>query len=101
MKSSNFTLSCFSPFGLINSITSVENLESEGVKWAKEILRNSPTAIRCLKASFNAETDGLSGIQELAGQATHLFYRTNEAKEGKNAFLEKRQPDFSEYDWLP
>ena len=63
-------------FGLINAITSIECLEIEGVKWAKEILQNSPTAIRCLKASFNAEIDGLAGIQELAGQATHLFYRT-------------------------
>ncbi len=87
--------------GLINSITSIDNLEAEGVRWAREILQNSPTAIRCLKASFNAETDGLAGIQELAGQATHLFYRTNEAKEGKNAFLQKRRPDFSDYDWLP
>ncbi|WP_269622833.1 1,4-dihydroxy-2-naphthoyl-CoA synthase [Prochlorococcus marinus] len=87
--------------GLINSVTSVEELETEGVKWAKEILQNSPTAIRCMKASFNAETDGLAGIQELAGQATHLFYRTTEAQEGKNAFLEKRKPNFSEFDWLP
>nr|WP_193328871.1 MULTISPECIES: 1,4-dihydroxy-2-naphthoyl-CoA synthase [Prochlorococcus] len=88
-------------FGLINSITPVEQLEAEGVKWAKEILENSPTAIRCMKAAFNAETDGLAGIQELAGQATHLFYRTTEAKEGKNAFLQKRKPDFSDFDWLP
>ncbi len=59
------------------------------------MLRHSPTAIRCLKAAFNAETDGLAGIQELAGQATHLFYRTEEGQEGRNAFLEKRPPDFS------
>ena len=59
------------------------------------------TAIRCLKASFNAETDGLAGIQELAGQATHLFYRTEEGQEGRNAFLEKRDPDFSASPWLP
>ncbi len=88
-------------FGLINFITSIDQLEAVGVQWAKEILQNSPTAIRCLKASFNAETDGLQGIQELAGQATHLFYRTEEAQEGKNAFLQKRKPDFSEFDWLP
>ncbi|KGG15378.1 MULTISPECIES: 1,4-dihydroxy-2-naphthoyl-CoA synthase [unclassified Prochlorococcus] len=87
--------------GLINAVTSVETLENEGVKWAKEILQNSPTAIRCLKASFNAETDGLAGIQELAGQATHLFYMTEESQEGKNAFLQKRRPDFSKFDWLP
>ena len=76
-------------------------MEAEGVRWAREILKNSPTSIRCLKAAFNAETDGLAGIQELAGHATHLFYKTAEAKEGKNAFLQKRKPDFSEYDWLP
>ncbi len=87
--------------GLVNSVIPIDELEAEGVRWAKEILQQSPTAIRCLKASFNAETDGLSGIQELAGQATHLFYRTDEAREGKDAFLQKRRPDFSEFDWLP
>ncbi len=87
--------------GLVNTITSVEKLETEGVKWAKEILQHSPTAIRCLKASFNAESDGLAGIQELAGNATHLFYKSVEAKEGKDAFLQKRKPDFSDFDWLP
>ena len=87
--------------GLVNDVVSIDQLEAEGVKWAKEILQNSPTAIRCLKAAFNAETDGLAGIQELAGQATHLFYRSEEANEGKNAFLQKRRPDFSKYDWLP
>ncbi len=88
-------------FGLVNAVVPLERLELEGVNWAKEILQHSPSAIRCLKASFNAETDGLAGIQELAGQATHLFYRTQEAMEGRNAFLEKREPDFSEFDWLP
>ena len=87
--------------GLVNAITSIEDLEMEGVKWAKEILQHSPTAIRCLKSSFNAESDGLSGIQELAGNATHLFYKTNEAQEGKDAFLQKRKPNFSKFDWLP
>ena len=87
--------------GLVNAITSIDDLEMEGVKWAKEILQHSPTAIRCLKSSFNAESDGLSGIQELAGNATHLFYKTNEAKEGKDAFLQKRKPNFSKFDWLP
>ena len=87
--------------GLVNDVVSIDQLEAEGVKWAKEILQNSPTAIRCLKASFNAETDGLAGLQELAGQATHLFYRTEEAREGKKAFLEKRKPDFSGTGWLP
>ncbi len=87
--------------GLVNAITSIEDLETEGVNWAKEILQHSPTAIRCLKSSFNAESDGLSGIQELAGNATHLFYKTNEAQEGKDAFLQKRKPNFSKFDWLP
>jgi len=87
--------------GLINAITPIDLLESEGVKWAREILKNSPTAIKCLKLSFNADTDGLAGIQELAGQATHLFYTTDESKEGRNAFMEKRDPDFSESKWLP
>ena len=68
---------------------------------ARVVLTHSPTAIRCLKAAFNAETDGLAGIQELAGQATHLFYRTEEGQEGRNAFLEKRAPDFSGSPWLP
>jgi len=87
--------------GLVNLVTPLESLEAEGIKWAKEILCHSPTAIRCLKASFNAELDGLSGIQELAGQATHLFYKTEESKEGKDAFLNKRVPDFTKENWLP
>jgi naphthoate synthase len=87
--------------GLVNAVVPLEELESQGVAWAREVLQHSPTAIRCLKAAFNAETDGLAGIQELAGQATHLFYRTSEGQEGRNAFLEKRDPDFSEAAWLP
>ncbi|MCT0248573.1 1,4-dihydroxy-2-naphthoyl-CoA synthase [Synechococcus sp. CS-205] len=87
--------------GLVNAVVPLQELEAEGVRWAREVLQHSPTAIRCLKASFNAETDGLAGIQELAGQATHLFYRTAEGQEGRNAFLEKRDPDFSDSPWLP
>jgi naphthoate synthase len=87
--------------GLVNAVVPLEQLQEEGVRWAREVLQHSPTAIRCLKAAFNAETDGLAGIQELAGQATHLFYRTAEGQEGRNAFLEKRQPDFSAEPWLP
>ena len=87
--------------GLVNAVVPLEQLEAEGVRWAREVLQHSPTAIRCLKAAFNAETDGLAGIQELAGQATHLFYRTEEGQEGRNAFLEKRAPDFSNSPWLP
>ena len=87
--------------GLVNAVVPLDQLQAEGVRMARQVLQHSPTAIRCLKAAFNAETDGLAGIQELAGQATHLFYRTNEALEGRNAFLEKRDPDFSETGWLP
>ena len=87
--------------GLVNAVVPLAELEAEGVRWAREVLGHSPTAIRCLKAAFNAETDGLAGIQELAGQATHLFYRTEEGQEGRNAFLEKRAPDFSDSPWLP
>ncbi|WP_186489049.1 1,4-dihydroxy-2-naphthoyl-CoA synthase [Synechococcus sp. BIOS-U3-1] len=87
--------------GLVNDVVPLQELETEGVRWAREVLQHSPTAIRCLKAAFNAETDGLAGLQELAGQATHLFYRTEEGQEGRNAFLEKRDPDFSSSPWLP
>ena len=87
--------------GLVNAVVPLDQLQAEGVQMAREVLQHSPTAIRCLKAAFNAETDGLAGIQELAGQATHLFYRTEEAVEGRNAFLEKRDPNFSETGWLP
>ena len=87
--------------GLVNDVVPLDQLQAEGVRMAREVLQHSPTAIRCLKAAFNAETDGLAGIQELAGQATHLFYRTEEAVEGRNAFLQKRDPDFSETGWLP
>ena len=87
--------------GLVNAVVPLEQLEAEGIRWAREVLQHSPTAIRCLKAAFNAETDGMAGLQELAGQATHLFYRTEEGQEGRNAFLEKRAPDFSASPWLP
>jgi naphthoate synthase len=86
--------------GLVNEVVPLFQLQNEGISWAKEILQHSPTAIRCLKAAFNAEMDGMVGLQELAGQATHLFYRTEEAKEGQQAFLEKREPDFSSTPWL-
>jgi naphthoate synthase len=87
--------------GLVNAVVPLDTLQEEGVRWAREVLAHSPTAIRCLKAAFNAEMDGLAGIQELAGQATHLFYRTAEGLEGRDAFLEKRDPDFSASPWLP
>ena len=87
--------------GLINAVVPVDQLEEETIKWAREILANSPTAIRILKAAFNADCDGQAGLQELAGNATLLFYMTEEAKEGKRAFLEKRKPDFSKFPRFP
>jgi len=87
--------------GLVNTVVPLKRLEDETVQWCREILANSPMAIRCLKASFNADTDGLAGIQELAGNATLLFYMSEEAKEGRNAYLEKREPDFSAFPRLP
>ncbi len=87
--------------GLVNKIVPVDQLEDEGVAWAREILAKSPLAIRCLKAAFNADCDGQAGLQELAGNATLLFYMSEEGQEGRNAFLEKRPPDFRKYPWLP
>ncbi len=87
--------------GLVNCVVPVERLEEEGIEWAQEILQKSPIAIRCLKSAFNAECDGQAGIQELAGNATMLYYMTEEGAEGKQAFLEKRDPDFQQYPWLP
>ncbi|MGE5683056.1 MAG: 1,4-dihydroxy-2-naphthoyl-CoA synthase [Bacillota bacterium] len=87
--------------GLINKIVPVENLEKEGVQWAREILEKSPLSIRLLKSAFNAELDGQQGIQELAGNATLLYYMSEEAQEGKKAYLEKRKPDFNKFPRLP
>ncbi|MCJ2544221.1 1,4-dihydroxy-2-naphthoyl-CoA synthase [Thermostichus vulcanus] len=87
--------------GLVNAVVPVEELEAEGIRWAQEILQKSPLAIRCLKAAFNADCDGQAGLQELAGDATLLFYMTEEAAEGKRAFLEKRPPNFRQFPWLP
>jgi naphthoate synthase len=87
--------------GLVNEVVPLERLEETTVQWCREILANSPIAIRCLKAAFNADTDGLAGIQELAGNATMLFYMTEEGKEGRDAFNEKRRPDFSKFPRLP
>jgi naphthoate synthase len=88
--------------GLVNKVVpTVEDLEAEGIQWAQEILSKSPIAIRFLKAGFNADLDGQAGLQVLAGDATMLFYMTEEGTEGKNAYLEKRQPDFQKYPWRP
>ena len=87
--------------GLVNTVVPLEQLEEETIKWAEEILANSPTALRFLKASFNADTDGLAGLQQFGGDATLLYYTTDEAKEGRDAFKEKRQPDFKQFPRFP
>ena len=87
--------------GLVNKVVPVDKLEEEGVAWANKILMHNPMAIRLLKSSFNAELDGQAGIQELAGNATLLYYMSEEAQEGKNAYLEKRKPDFKKFPKLP
>jgi naphthoate synthase len=87
--------------GLVNKVVPLEELEAEGVRWAQEILKKSPIAIRCLKAAFNADCDGQIGLQEFAGHATMLFYMSEEGQEGRNAYLEKREPQFDRYPWRP
>jgi naphthoate synthase len=87
--------------GLVNKVVPLEELENRTVAWCEKILEKSPLALRMLKSAFNAELDGQAGIQELAGNATLLYYLSDEAKEGKNAFLEKRKPDFSKFPKFP
>jgi naphthoate synthase len=87
--------------GLVNKVVPLDLLEETYVAWAKKILQKSPLSIRMLKSAFNAELDGQAGIQELAGNATLLYYLSDEAKEGKNAFIEKRDPDFSKFPKFP
>jgi naphthoate synthase len=87
--------------GLINTVVPLAELEAEGVKWAGEIMNHSPLAIRCLKSAFNADVDGQSGLQELAGNATLLYYMTEEAKEFHGAQREKRKPNARKFPWLP
>lgn len=87
--------------GMVNTVVPIDLLEAEGVQWAQEILEKSPIAIRCLKSAFNADCDGQAGLQELAGNATMLYYMTEEGSEGKQAFLDKRKPDFRQYPWRP
>ena len=87
--------------GLVNTVVPYAELESTTVQWCREILQNSPLAIRCLKSALNADCDGQAGLQELAGNATLLFYMTEEGQEGRNAWMEKRKPDFSKYPKRP
>jgi naphthoate synthase len=86
---------------LVNKVVPLAELEAEGVRWADEILQMSPTAIRFLKSAFLVATDGLAGLQEFAGNATGLFYTTEEAHEGSRAFLEKRTPEYTKYPRRP
>ncbi|MFC4355850.1 1,4-dihydroxy-2-naphthoyl-CoA synthase [Chryseomicrobium palamuruense] len=87
--------------GLVNTVVPYEQLEDETVQWCEEMLSKSPTALRFLKAAMNADTDGLAGLQQFAGDATLLYYTTDEAKEGRDAFKEKRKPDFGQFPRFP
>lgn len=87
--------------GLVNTVVPYSQLEDETIKWCKEILEKSPMAIRCLKSALNADCDGQAGLQELAGNATLLYYMSEEAKEGRNAYVEKRKPDFDKFPKRP
>ncbi|MGZ8620891.1 MAG: 1,4-dihydroxy-2-naphthoyl-CoA synthase [Actinomycetota bacterium] len=88
-------------WGLVNTVVPVEELEEETVRWCKEMLASSPLALRLLKAGYNAGVDGLAGVQHLAGDATLLYYMTEEAQEGRDAFKDKRDPDFSRFPKRP
>ena len=87
--------------GLVNTVVPLDRVEAETIQWCEEILEKSPTALRFLKAAFNADSDGLAGIQQLAGDATLLYYQSEEAKEGRDAFKEKRKPDFDQFPRFP
>ena len=87
--------------GLVNKVVPLDELEEATVAWANRILEMSPLALRMLKAAFNADTDGLAGIQQLAGDATLLYYLSEEAQEGRNAYLEKRKPNFDQFPKRP
>ena len=87
--------------GLVNTVVPLADLESETVAWCREMLQHSPLALRMLKASMNAADDGLAGIQQLAGDATLLYYMSEEAQEGRDAYLEKRTPDFEQFPKRP
>ena len=87
--------------GLVNTVVPLDALEEETVQWCQEMLAHSPLALRMIKASMNAADDGLAGIQQLAGDATLLFYMTDEAQEGRDAYVNKRRPDFDQFPRRP
>lgn len=87
--------------GLVNTVVPLEKLEEETLQWCREMLRHSPLALRCLKSALNADCDGQMGLLDLAGNATLLYYMSQEAQEGRNAFVEKRDPDFSKFPRIP
>ncbi len=87
--------------GLVNTVVPLDRLEEETLQWCREILQRSPMALRCIKSAFNADCDGQMGLLDLAGNATLLYYMSEEAQEGRNAFVEKRDPDFSKFPRLP
>jgi naphthoate synthase len=87
--------------GLVNTVVPLEELEEETVKWCREMLELSPFALRLVKASFNADEDGLAGIQQLAHDTNLLVYASEEAQEGRNAYREKRRPDFDKFPKRP
>ena len=87
--------------GMVNTVVPLEKLEEETLQWSREMLQHSPMALRCLKSALNADCDGQAGLQELAGNATMLFYMSDEGQEGRNAYLEKRKPDFNKFTRYP
>ena len=86
---------------MVNTVVPLDRVEAETLQWCEEILEKSPTALRFLKAAFNADSDGLAGIQQLAGDATLLYYQSEEAKEGRDSFKEKRKPNFDQFPRFP
>jgi len=87
--------------GMVNTVVPLEKLEEETLQWSREMLQHSPMALRCLKSALNADCDGQAGLQELAGNATMLYYMSEEGQEGRNAYLEKRKPDFNKFTRYP